>query len=36
MTDEATAVFCKPPAEDDVERDASGNLRTVLYHVVPA
>jgi len=31
----ATAVFCKPPAEDDVERDASGNLRSVPYHDVP-
>ena len=30
-----TAVFCKPPAEDDVMIDEVGNIRPVPYHDVP-
>ena len=30
-----TAVFCKPPAEDDIEGDGAGNMRAVPYHDVP-
>ena len=30
-----TAVFCKPPAEDDVETDELGIIRAVPYHDVP-